>query len=82
MAKRKIEFLRFNQSGAMIEIFSYSPVRNPEYQLVLMQGDVIRINQSIASGIELLNEIATPVIGIKSLFRLLSKKLTNSLATH
>jgi polysaccharide export outer membrane protein len=72
LLRGKVEFLRFNQEGATDRrLFKYNPkspsgdYRNP----VLMPGDVVRVNESIASAsIEFLNEITAPAVGIYSVY--------------
>ena len=69
-----IEFLRFNPDGGTDHRrFNYSPsagtddYKNP----VLMAGDVVRVNDSLFSaGIEILNEITGPAVGIYSVYSL------------
>ena len=72
LLRGKVEFLRFNKEGTTDRrLFGYSPkspsgeYRNP----VLMAGDVIRVNESIASAsLELLNEITAPAVGLYSVY--------------
>ncbi|WP_415399078.1 polysaccharide biosynthesis/export family protein [Synechococcus sp. W4D4] len=69
-----IEFLRFNPDGKTDRRqFSYNPsaksgdFKNP----VLMSGDVVRVNDSLLSaGVEVLNEITGPAVGIYSVYSL------------
>ena len=69
-----VEFLRFNPDGQTDRRqFSYNPsaksgdFKNP----VLMSGDVVRVNDSILSaGVEVLNEITGPAVGIYSVYSL------------
>lgn len=69
-----IEFLRFNPDGSTDRrLFSYNPsadsdtFKNP----ILMRGDVVRINDSIFSaGVEVLNEITGPAVGVYSIYSL------------
>ena len=69
-----VEFLRFSTDGATDRRqFSYNPsaksgdYRNPG----LMTGDVVRINDSLLSaGVEVLNEITGPAVGIYSVYSL------------
>ena len=69
-----IEFLRFNPDGGTDRRrFSYNPAagtddyKNP----VLMNGDVVRVNDSLLSaGVEVLNEITGPAVGIYSVYSL------------
>ena len=69
-----IEFLRFNPDGRTDRRqFSYNPsagtddYKNP----VLMNGDVVRVNDSLFSaGVEVLNEITGPAVGIYSVYSL------------
>ena len=69
-----IEFLRFNPDGETDRRrFSYNPsagtddYKNP----VLMNGDVVRVNDSfLSAGVEVLNEITGPAVGIYSVYSL------------
>jgi len=69
-----IEFLRFNPDGRTDRRqFSYNPsaitddYKNP----VLMNGDVVRVNDSLFSaGVQVLNEITGPAVGIYSVYSL------------
>jgi len=69
-----IEFLRFNPDGRTDRRqFSYNPsagtddYKNP----VLMNGDVVRVNDSLFSaGVGVLNEITGPAVGIYSVYSL------------
>lgn len=68
----KVEFIRFTREGTIDRrIFRFKSdapaddYRNP----VLMVGDVVRLRESIASaGIEMLNEITTPAVGLYSVY--------------
>jgi len=68
----KVEFIRFTREGEIDRrVFGFksdAPVndyRNP----VLMAGDVVRLRESIASaGIEVLNEITAPAVGLYSVY--------------
>ena len=67
-----VEFIRFTREGTIdrrvFKFRSDAPAddyRNP----VLMAGDVVRLRESIASaGIEVLNEITAPVVGLYSIY--------------
>lgn len=69
-----VEFLRFNPDGTTDRRrFSYNPsagtddFKNP----VLMTGDIVRVNDSLFSaGVEVLNEITGPAVGIYSVYSL------------
>lgn len=69
-----VEFLRFNPDGSTDRRqFSYnsSAGTNDYKNPVLMTGDVIRINDSLFSaGIDVLNEITGPAVGIYSVYSL------------
>lgn len=69
-----IEFLRFNPDGKTDRRqFSYNPkARSGDYKNpVLMNGDVVRVNDSLFSaGVEILNEITGPAVGIYSVYSL------------
>lgn len=68
----KVEFIRFTREGEIDRrIFGFksdapaNDYRNP----VLMSGDVVRLRESIASaGIEVLNEITAPAVGLYSVY--------------
>ena len=69
-----IDFLRFSPDGA-IDKRSFSikasadkdDYKNP----ILMPGDIIRVRESVlSSGVELLNEVTGPAVGIYSLYSL------------
>lgn len=68
----KVEFIRFTREGEVDRrIFGFKSdapaddYRNP----VLMAGDVVRLRESIASaGIEVLNEITAPAVGLYSVY--------------
>ncbi len=68
----KVEFIRFTREGEIDRrIFGFksdapaSDYRNP----VLMSGDVVRLQESLASaGIEVLNEITAPAVGLYSVY--------------
>jgi len=68
----KVEFIRFTREGEIDRrIFGFksdapsNDYRNP----VLMAGDVVRLRESIASaGIEVLNEITAPAVGLYSVY--------------
>ncbi|CRY91215.1 polysaccharide biosynthesis/export family protein [Synechococcus sp. WH 8103] len=68
----KVEFIRFTREGEIDRrIFGFKSdapaddYRNP----VLMTGDVVRLRESIASaGIEVLNEITAPAVGLYSVY--------------
>ena len=74
MLRGGIEFLRFNPDGKTDRRqFGYNPsaksgdFKNP----VLMSGDVVRVNDSLLSaGVEVLNEITGPAVGIYSVYSL------------
>ena len=67
-----IEFLRFNPDGQTDRrLFTYNPsaksgdFKNP----VLMRGDVVRVNNSlISAGLEVVNEVTGPAVGIYSVY--------------
>lgn len=69
-----VEFLRFNPDGTSdMRRFSYDPkaekdnFKNP----LLMNGDIVRINDSLFSaGVEVLNEITGPAVGVYSVYSL------------
>lgn len=74
LLRGSVEFLRFNQDGSTDRRrFSYkSSVEADDYRNpVLITGDVVRINDSLFSaGVEVLNEITGPAVGIYSVYSL------------
>ena len=75
LLKGRIEFVRFTREGTLERrIFAYKPgaeadaPNNP----VLANGDLIRVNDSILSGgVEVLNELTSPFVGLYSVYSLL-----------
>mgnify|MGYP006265933367 CR=1 FL=1 len=73
----QVEFLRFNPDGATDRrLFAFNAgakagdYKNP----ILMNGDVVRINESLFSAsVEVLNEITGPAVGIYSVYSLFKK---------
>ncbi len=71
-----VEFVRFTKEGLTDRRrFGYSPgastgdYKNP----ILMAGDIVRVDDSLlSSGVEVLNEVTGPVVGIYSLYRIFS----------
>lgn len=74
LLRGSVEFLRFNSDGTTDRRrFSYNEsARNDEFKNpVLMTGDVVRVNDSLFSaGVEVLNEITGPAVGIYSVYSL------------
>ena len=72
--KGKVEFVRFNREGTIDRrIFAYNPgaAANAPNNPVLVEGDLIRVNDSILSGsIDVVNEITGPFVGIYSVYNL------------
>ena len=70
----QVEFLRFSADGATDRrLFSYKANANAgDYSNpVLMNGDVVRVNESLFSAsVEVLNEITGPAVGIYSVYSL------------
>ena len=70
LLKGKVEFIRFTREGEVDRrVFSYNPnaastsYNNP----ILMAGDIVRVRDSaLSAGIGLLNEVATPFVGVSS----------------
>ena len=68
----RVEFLRFKREGKIDRrIFAFNPkevsgdYRNP----ILMQGDIIRINNSfVSASTEIFNEITAPVVGLYTVY--------------
>ena len=75
LLKGKVEFVRFNPKGEVTRrLFTYSPsaklntYKNP----ILMNGDVIRVRNSILSATtEVLREVSSPIISAYSLYNLI-----------
>tara|TARA_B100000674_G_scaffold464151_1_gene445852 strand:- start:5806 stop:7077 length:1272 start_codon:yes stop_codon:yes gene_type:complete len=78
LIKGKIEFLRFEREGTIDRrIFAYEPGAEPDSKSnpVLSSGDLIRVNDSIlSSGVEVLNELTLPIIGVYSVFSIFDGK--------
>ena len=74
LLKGKVEFVRFTREGEVDRrLFSYSPnAANATYaNPILMSGDIIRVQDSaLSAGIGVLNEVATPLVGIYSIYAL------------
>ena len=72
LLRGRVEFLRFNNEGSTDRrLFGYAPksppgdYRNP----VLMPGDLVRVNDSLASAsLMVLNEITAPAMGFYSVY--------------
>jgi len=72
LLKGKVEFIRFTREGEVDRrVFSYNPnaasasYSNP----ILMAGDIVRVRDSaLSAGIGLLNEVATPFVGVYGLY--------------
>ena len=72
LLKGKVEFIRFTREGEVDRrVFSYNPnaastsYNNP----ILMAGDIVRVRDSaLSAGIGLLNEVATPFVGVYGLY--------------
>jgi polysaccharide export outer membrane protein len=74
LLKGKVEFVRFNREGTIDRrIFSYNSgaAADAPNNPVLAAGDLIRVNESILSGgVNVLNEITSPFIGLYSFYSL------------
>jgi polysaccharide export outer membrane protein len=74
LLKGKVEFVRFTREGEVDRrLFSYSPnAANATYSNpILMSGDIVRIQDSaLSAGVGALNEVATPLLGIYSIYAL------------
>ncbi len=74
LLKGKVEFLRFLSDGKTDRrTFSYSAnVPSDSYKNpILAAGDIIRVNDSaLSAGVGALNEVATPLLGIYSIYAL------------
>ena len=72
LLKGKVEFIRFTREGEVDRrVFSYSPnspsdsYKNP----ILISGDIVRVrNSALSAGMGLLNEVATPFVGVYGLY--------------
>jgi len=68
LLKDKVEFIRFTREGEVDRrIFSYNPnaARTSYKNSILMAGDIVR-DSALSAGIGLLNEVATPFVGVSS----------------
>jgi polysaccharide export outer membrane protein len=76
LLRGKVEFIRFNREGDVDRRrFAYSPDAPAEAYSnpVLMAGDIVRVNDSIISGVtEISNDLLTPLLGIYSTYRIIS----------
>jgi polysaccharide export outer membrane protein len=74
LIKGKVEFLRFLSDGRTDRrTFSYSAnaASNSFTNPILAAGDIIRVKDSaLSSGVGVLNEVATPLLGIYSIYAL------------
>ena len=74
LLKGKVEFVRFNREGTIDRrIFAYKPgaAADAPNNPILASGDLIRVNDSVLSGgIDVLNELTGPVVGIYSVYGL------------
>jgi polysaccharide export outer membrane protein len=74
LLKGKVEFVRFTREGEVDRrVFSYSPnAANATYtNPILMSGDIVRVQDSaLSAGLGVLNEVASPLIGIYSIYAL------------
>jgi polysaccharide export outer membrane protein len=74
LLRGKVEFLRLLSDGKTDRrTFSYSPnsPSNSFSNPILTSGDIIRVNESpISAGVGVLNEVATPVLGVYSIYAL------------
>jgi len=77
LLKGKVEFIRFTREGEVDRrVFSYNPnaastsYNNP----ILMAGDIVRVRDSaLSAGIGLLNEVATPFVGVYGLYSIFNR---------
>ncbi len=74
LLRGKVEFLRLLSDGQSDRrTFSYSPnsPSNSFTNPILAAGDIIRVNESpISASVGVLNEVATPVLGLYSIYAL------------
>jgi polysaccharide export outer membrane protein len=70
----RVEFVRFTRDGDIDRrVFPYSPGAAADSQSnpILASGDIIRVQESaFSAGVGLLNELASPFIGVYSLYRI------------
>ena len=75
LIRGKIEFVRFNREGTIDRrIFTYQPGASTDMpnNPVLAAGDLIRVRDSLLSGgINLINEVTMPMVGIYSTYSLM-----------
>ena len=77
LLKGKVEFIRFTREGEVDRrVFSYNPnapsasYKNP----ILMSGDIVRVRDSaLSAGVGLLNEVATPFVGVYGLYSIFNR---------
>lgn len=77
LLKGKVEFIRFTREGEVDRrVFSYNPnapsasYKNP----ILMSGDIVRVRDSaLSAGIGLLNEVATPFVGVYGIYSIFGR---------
>jgi len=77
LLKGKVEFIRFTREGEVDRrVFSYSPnspsdsYKNP----ILISGDIVRLrNSALSAGLGLLQEVATPLAGVYSLYSVFNR---------
>jgi polysaccharide export outer membrane protein len=76
LLRGKVEFIRFNREGDVDRRrFAYSPDAPAEAYSnpVLMAGDIVRVNESIISGVtEISNDLLTPLLGIYTTYKVIS----------
>jgi polysaccharide export outer membrane protein len=74
LLRGKVEFLRLLSDGKTDRrTFSYSPnsPSNSFSNPILTSGDIIRVNESpLSASVGVLNEVATPVLGVYSIYAL------------
>ncbi|MFZ9271758.1 MAG: SLBB domain-containing protein, partial [Prochlorococcaceae cyanobacterium] len=77
LLKGKVEFIRFTREGEIDRrIFSYNPnAASASYQNpILMAGDIVRVQDSVLSaGMGLVNELATPFVGVYGLYSIFNR---------
>jgi polysaccharide export outer membrane protein len=76
LLRGKVEFIRFTREGDVDRRrFAYSPDAPAEAYSnpVLMAGDIVRVNESIISGVtEISNDLLTPLLGIYTTYKVIS----------
>ena len=74
LLRGQVEFIRFNRDGSTEKRNFFMGGSNPAGSFknpILMAGDVVRVNDSpLSAALTVLNEVASPAIGIYSVYGL------------